>query len=206
MTVLKRIGPASAFKIGLVSYGLLGLLAGIVCSLIALSGAPFAAHTQMPLARAVGMMAVIVCPIVYGILGGLASAIGAFVYNLASGWVGGVEVEIHWAEPCATGGEQKGLGKTMIHNVGGMDRILRLILGGTLLLAGLALLSGATTLGVTLTAVGLLVLLTGMVRFCVLYLPFGISTAKPGGRPRMMCDCTATMGSEKSHATGAPRA
>jgi hypothetical protein len=49
----------------------------------------------MPFARAVGLTAVIVCPIVYGIIGGIAAVIGALIYNLASGWVGGVEVEIN---------------------------------------------------------------------------------------------------------------
>jgi hypothetical protein len=65
MAVLKRIGPASAFKIGLVSYAFLGLIAGVFCSLIALTGASFAPHAHMPFARAVGLTAVIVCPIVY---------------------------------------------------------------------------------------------------------------------------------------------
>jgi hypothetical protein len=49
----------------------------------------------MPFAGTIGLMAVILCPIVYGIIGGIAAVIGALIYNLASGWVGGVEVEIH---------------------------------------------------------------------------------------------------------------
>jgi hypothetical protein len=95
MAVLKRIGPASAFKIGLVSYAFLGLIAGVFCSLIALTGASFAPHAHLPFARTVGLMAVIFCPVVYGIIGGIAAVIGAFIYNLASGWVGGVEIEIN---------------------------------------------------------------------------------------------------------------
>jgi hypothetical protein len=95
MAVLKRIGPISAFKIGLVSYAFLGLIAGVLCSLIALTGASFAPHAHMPFARTVGLMAVILCPVVYGIIGGIAAVIGALIYNLASGWVGGVEVEIN---------------------------------------------------------------------------------------------------------------
>ena len=95
MAALKRIGLASAFKIGLVSYAFLGLIAGVFCSLIALTGASFAPHAHMPFACAVGLTAVIVCPIVYGIIGGIAAVIGALIYNLASGWVGGVEVEIN---------------------------------------------------------------------------------------------------------------
>lgn len=95
MAVLKRIGPASAFRIGLVSYAFLGLIAGVFCSLIALTGASFAPHAHLPFARTVGLMAVIFCPVVYGIIGGIAAVIGAFIYNLASGWVGGVEIEIN---------------------------------------------------------------------------------------------------------------
>ena len=94
MAVLKRIGPASAFKIGLASYAFLGLIAGVFCSLIVLTGASFAPHAHMPFAPAFGLFAVILCPIVYGIVGGIAAVIGALIYNLASGWVGGVEVEI----------------------------------------------------------------------------------------------------------------
>jgi hypothetical protein len=80
------------------------------------------------------------------------------------------------------------------HNVGGIDRVLRVALGGIFFLSGLILLSGRTTLGVTLGVVGLLALLTGAVRFCVLYLPFGISTAPPGRQSfRQACDCATRM-------------
>ena len=95
MAVLKRIGPGSAFKIGLVSYAILGLIAGIFCSLIAMTGASVAPHAHLPFAPAIGLFAVILCPIVYGIIGGIAAAIGALLYNLASSWVGGVEVDIN---------------------------------------------------------------------------------------------------------------
>jgi hypothetical protein len=95
MAILKRIGPASAFKIGIVSYAFLGLIAGVFCSLVVLTGASFAPHPHMPFASAFGLFAVILCPIVYGIVGGIAAVIGALIYNLASSWVGGVEVEIN---------------------------------------------------------------------------------------------------------------
>jgi hypothetical protein len=95
MAVVKRIGPGSAFKIGLVAYGILGLIAGVFCSLIALAGISFAPHTRLPFAGAMGLFAVILCPIVYGIIGGIAAVIGALIYNLASSWVGGLQVEIN---------------------------------------------------------------------------------------------------------------
>ncbi len=95
MAVLKRIGPGSAFKIGLVSYAVVGLIAGVFCSLIALTGTSFAPHAHIPFAPAIGLFAVILCPIVYGIIGGIAAVVGALLYNLASSWVGGVEVEVN---------------------------------------------------------------------------------------------------------------
>jgi Protein of unknown function (DUF2892) len=79
-------------------------------------------------------------------------------------------------------------------NVGGVDRVLRLTLGGILFLGGLFLLTNTIKLGVILTVVGLLALLTGIVRFCALYIPFGISTARPAGQPlNQVCDCAAWM-------------
>jgi hypothetical protein len=96
MAVLKHIGPGSAFKVGLVVYGFIGLIVGVLFSLIALVGAPFARQASMPFGGAfVGLFAVILCPILYGIFGGIVAAISALIYNLASGWVGGLEVEIH---------------------------------------------------------------------------------------------------------------
>ncbi|MBZ5612500.1 MAG: DUF2892 domain-containing protein [Acidobacteriia bacterium] len=79
-------------------------------------------------------------------------------------------------------------------NVGDIDRVLRVTLGGILFLGGLVLLIGATRLGVILVVVGALALLTGLVRFCALYIPFGISTARPEGRPfSQVCDCAGWM-------------
>jgi hypothetical protein len=83
---------------------------------------------------------------------------------------------------------------TFRRNVGGVDRVLRVTLGGILFLGGLVLLIGATRLGLILVVVGALALLTGMIRFCVLYIPFGISTARSAGRPfNPVCDCAAWM-------------
>ncbi|MBZ5722725.1 MAG: DUF2892 domain-containing protein [Acidobacteriia bacterium] len=79
-------------------------------------------------------------------------------------------------------------------NVGGVDRVLRVTLGTILFVAGLFLLTGKISLGVTLVVVGLLALLTGIIRFCALYIPFGISTARSGEQRMMqMCDCAAWM-------------
>jgi hypothetical protein len=101
MAMVKRIGPGSAFKVGMVAYAILGLLIGIFMAafsslfgqLIGSPGVPDmpAAHV----ARLVtGIGAVIILPIVYGVFGGICAAIGAAIYNLVAGLVGGIEVEI----------------------------------------------------------------------------------------------------------------
>jgi hypothetical protein len=93
MAVVKSIAPRSAFKTGLVVYGIFGLIGGVLCSGFAFAGLPL--H-RMPFGGAwAGLLPLILCPILYGLLGGIATVIGALVYNLASRWVGGLEVEIH---------------------------------------------------------------------------------------------------------------
>ena len=94
MAILRRVAPGSAFKVGLIVYGIAGFVLGALCSAIAVSGLHFGGHDHMPLAGRLGMFAIILCPIIYGLIGGMGAAIGAFIYNLASGWVGGLEVDI----------------------------------------------------------------------------------------------------------------
>jgi hypothetical protein len=93
MAVVKSIGPGSAFKVGLVIYGIFGLIGGVLCSGLAFAGLPL--H-RMPFGGVwAGVLPLILCPVLYGLLGGIATVIGALIYNLASGWVGGLEVEIN---------------------------------------------------------------------------------------------------------------
>jgi hypothetical protein len=56
-------------------------------------------------------------------------------------------------------------------NVGGIDRILRITLGVLIIAAGIIFKSW-------LGLIGIIPLLTGLVRLCPLYLPFGFSSCK----------------------------
>jgi hypothetical protein len=93
MAIVKHIGPVSAFRVGFAVYGFLGFIAGAFCSAIALAGVPFAPHAHLP--HLVGLFAVILCPLLYGIIGGIGLLVSALLYNLASRWVGGLELEIN---------------------------------------------------------------------------------------------------------------
>lgn len=70
----------------------------------------------------------------------------------------------------------------MLHrNVGGLDRVLRLVAGIVLVPAGLFLFDGVggAIAGLVLAAIGVWGLATGAAGFCLLYVPLHISTARP---------------------------
>lgn len=100
MAVVRRVGPGSAFKIGLVLYAILGLVLGIgmaFLSTIAGSlgglGSPDL-HGSRLFGFGMGFGAIIFFPILYGVFGGVVAAITAVVYNVVAGWVGGLEIDL----------------------------------------------------------------------------------------------------------------
>jgi Transmembrane domain of unknown function (DUF3566) len=100
MTTVRRVGPGSAFKIGLVTYAILGLVLGIFMAFISMVAGNLGSLGQSaaPGSRlfgfGMGFGAIIFFPICYGLIGGIFAAIGAVIYNLVAGWVGGLEVDI----------------------------------------------------------------------------------------------------------------
>ena len=64
----------------------------------------------------------------------------------------------------------------MEHNVGGIDRTVRIIAGVVLLSLVVLLEGNARWWGL----IGLVPLATGLLGWCPAYLPFGIRTCKPG--------------------------
>ena len=102
MATVKRIAPGSALKVGLVVYAFLGLVVGICVALFSLVAGSLGsmAGDGVTGARALGFgfgfgfSAIIIFPIMYGIIGGIGGVIAAAVYNVAAGWVGGLEVDI----------------------------------------------------------------------------------------------------------------
>ncbi len=95
MTTVKRIGVLSSGKVYAVISGAFGLLFGAFFSLASLIG--FGLSTATGQEGAVGILlgagAVVVLPIFYGLIGFVGGVIQAWVYNLAAGVIGGVEVE-----------------------------------------------------------------------------------------------------------------
>ena len=66
-------------------------------------------------------------------------------------------------------------GLSIKQNVGATDRALRIIIGSALIASGVYL-QGIS--GIITGCIGIGLLLTGIFGFCMLYIPFGISTAK----------------------------
>ena len=58
-------------------------------------------------------------------------------------------------------------------NVGGIDKVLRVVFGLLIISAGVYYQSWGG-------AGGAIILITGIINFCPLYLPFGISSCKKG--------------------------
>ena len=95
--VIKRVGPLSVAKNVGILYALLGLVFGLIFSMISMAGG-FAAGDDSPLPMGFGAMlgvgAVIFLPILYACMGFIGALIGAVLYNMAAGIVGGVEVDV----------------------------------------------------------------------------------------------------------------
>jgi ABC-type phosphate transport system permease subunit len=98
--VIKRVSPISAAKIGGILGVLLGLLIGACVSLVMMTAGSLITASmpdERPGGAIFGMLfgagAIVVLPIFYGVLSFIMGAIYAALYNLASKWVGGLEIE-----------------------------------------------------------------------------------------------------------------
>jgi len=92
--IVRRMGPMSLAKLSATLYGLIGLLIGGVISLVSMVGGAMAGNEAGPMGMLFGVAAVILLPIFYGCIGFVTSLIGAGLYNLVAGWVGGIELEV----------------------------------------------------------------------------------------------------------------
>lgn len=69
-------------------------------------------------------------------------------------------------------------GKTMAKNVGGLDRLIRAVVGGGLIYYAMSNLPGSDSYMVPAGIVGLVLILTAIFSWCPAYLPFGFKTSK----------------------------
>lgn len=93
---ITRVGPLSVAKIAGLLYVVIGLIAGGLFSLVAMGGAALGAAAgddSAMFGALFGVGAIILLPICYGILGFIGTLIMAWLFNIAAGIVGGVEVD-----------------------------------------------------------------------------------------------------------------
>jgi hypothetical protein len=96
--VIRKIGVGSAAKLTGTLYALWGFIFGAIVACIALAGAGLGAASDEPMpgwiSGFLGVGAVIFLPILYGVMGAIFGALTAVFYNVVSGMVGGLNVEV----------------------------------------------------------------------------------------------------------------
>jgi serine/threonine protein kinase len=93
--VIKRFEPLSVGKVAGILYAAMGLIVGVIVSLAAtMSGLAGRGALGVLTGGLVGIGAILVLPIFYGVLGFIVAVIAAWLYNLAAGFVGGIEIDV----------------------------------------------------------------------------------------------------------------
>jgi len=96
MMTITRVGPLSCAKVAGLLYVVIGLIAGALFSLVAMGGAALGAASGddgAMFGALFGVGAIILLPIFYGIFGFIGTLIMAWLFNIAAGMVGGIEVD-----------------------------------------------------------------------------------------------------------------
>ena len=87
MMILKKVGVMSVANI----QGLIGVFLGLILGIIyAITGAA----TGGALGPMFSWIMIIIMPIAYGIFGFLGGIVGAWLYNVVAGWIGGVNMDL----------------------------------------------------------------------------------------------------------------
>ena len=92
---IKRVGPLSCAKVAAALHAVVGLVAGIFVSLMAMAGA-FAANEEAAgaLGLVLGVGAIIVLPVMYACVGFVMTLALAALYNVLATAIGGIEMDI----------------------------------------------------------------------------------------------------------------
>jgi hypothetical protein len=98
--VLKRVGVLSLAKIEALIMAVFGLIIGLFYGLfLGALGAMMPAGRGGAAMGGIGIMAIFIFPIIYAVIGFIAGALGAVIYNFASGFIGGIELELENVTP-----------------------------------------------------------------------------------------------------------
>lgn len=89
---IRRISTSSAFLVGMALYGLIGFLVGI--GLVVVAGLEVPAGTEPSFVEELGIWAIVVVPMAFGLGAGFLTAMAAALYNTVTAVVGGIRVEL----------------------------------------------------------------------------------------------------------------
>jgi hypothetical protein len=85
----------SCAKVSALLYALIGFVIGALLSVVSLVGAVAAEDAPgAAFGMASGIGAIIVLPLLYGTFGFLGTLLAAWLYNVAAGFVGGIEIDV----------------------------------------------------------------------------------------------------------------
>jgi hypothetical protein len=94
MVQIRSIGVWSAAKMSAVVYAFIGLLAGLLFSLAALAGVATNVQGGGAGAMLFGVGAIVVLPLLYGLMGTIVGVISALIYNVVAAVAGGIELDL----------------------------------------------------------------------------------------------------------------
>ena len=89
--IVRRVGPMSCARIVGSIYAVIGLIIGAIFTLAALGGM-FAAPQRGPFVF--GMAAVIVLPVLYGVLAFVMTLVVTSLYNVLADRLGGIDIDV----------------------------------------------------------------------------------------------------------------
>jgi hypothetical protein len=94
MKKVKRVRPLSLGKMFGAIYGVMGLIAGGAITIFSILGKSLSTTEGDFGGSMFGVGAIILVPLIYGVMGFVLGVISGWLYNIAAKLVGGVEVEI----------------------------------------------------------------------------------------------------------------
>ena len=96
--IIRRIAPLSVAKIAGTVYGILGLIFGAMIALFSSVSSTFLAAQTRAMSPLLGLVmgigAIVILPVFYGVLGFLSALVFAWIYNLIASKIGGIEIDI----------------------------------------------------------------------------------------------------------------
>ena len=92
--VVRSVAPLSVAKVLGALYALIGLIVGAIIALAALVGGFAADQDAGLMGSLMGVGAIVAFPLLYGGFGFVFTLIGAWLYNVIAGMVGGIELDV----------------------------------------------------------------------------------------------------------------